>query len=148
MERWYYNVATPVYNPDGTISKLTVCLAITDKKEAEKAVAESERRLHSLMNNFPGMAYRCKADETYSMEFASQGSVKLFGYEPYELLGTAENPTAYQNVVHLEDRKNMIQLVELAAAERRPFSFIYRVRRSSVQEKWVWEQGEGSVFRE
>jgi len=142
-DRWYYNFATPVYNPDGTISKLTICLDITDKKEAEEAVVESERRLQTLMNNLPGMAYRCKADETYSMEFASQGSVKIFGYEPYELLGTAENPTAYQNVVHLEDRRNMIRLVELAVSEKRPFSFIYRVRTSSGQEKWVWEQGEG-----
>lgn len=145
--RWYYNFATPVHNPDGTISKLTVCLDITDKKEAEEAVVESKRRLQTLMNNLPGMAYRCKADETYSMEFASQGSVKLFGYEPHELLGTAENPTAFQNVVHVEDRKNMLQLVELAVSEKRAFSFIYRVCTSSGGEKWVWEQGEG-VFSE
>ncbi len=141
--KWYQNIATPIHRKDGSISKLSMCLDITEKKEAEEAVLESERKLKTLMNNLPGMAYRCKADETFSMEFASKGSAKLLGFEPHQLLGTGENRTAFQNLVNPEDRKNMLRQVAISVDEKRPFSFNYRIRTTSGEEKWVWEQGEG-----
>jgi PAS domain S-box-containing protein len=140
-ERWYYNMATPIVHPDGSISKLSLCLDITEKKQAETALLESERRLSTLMNNLPGIVYRCRADESFTMEFASQGSVRLLGFEPHELLDMG--PNAFQRIVHPEDRINMLNLVRESAAMKRPFSFIYRIRSASGEEKWVWEQGEG-----
>jgi PAS domain S-box-containing protein len=142
---WYYVMATPIFDSDSSISKLTLCFDITEKKRAEDDLLESQRRLSTLMNNLPGLVYRCKADETYTMEFASQGSVKLLGYEPAELLGSG--PNAYQRIVHPQDRKDMLRLIEKSVAAKRPFSFINRVRTADGLEKWVWEQGEG-VFDE
>ena len=95
------------------------------------------------MNNLPGMVYRCKYDETVSMEFASKGSVKLLGFEPHQLLGSGDNPTAFQNLVNPDDRKNMLRQVALCTSEKRSFNFIYRIQTASGEEKWVWEQGEG-----
>ena len=143
--RWYYNMATPIAHSDGSVSKLSLCLDITEKKKAENALIESKRRLSTLMNNLPGIVYRCRADESFVMEFASHGSKRLLGFEPHELLG--KGPNAYQHIVHPEDRKNMLNLVRETVAMRRPFSFIYRIRAASGEEKWVWEQGEG-VFDE
>jgi PAS domain S-box-containing protein len=139
--RWFYNMATPIVHPDGSMSKLSLCVDITEKKSAENALLESERRLSTLMNNLPGIVYRCRADKTFTMEFASRGSKRLLGFEPHELLG--KGPHAYQRIVHPEDRKNMLNLVRETVAMRRPFSFIYRIRAASGEEKWVWEQGEG-----
>lgn len=139
--RLYYNMATPIVHGDGTMSKLSLCFDITDKKRAENALVESERRLSTLMNNLPGIVYRCRVDEFFTMEFASRGSQRLLGYEPEELLD--KGPHAYQRIVHPEDRKNMLNLVREAVAAKRPFSFIYRIRAANGQEKWVWEQGEG-----
>jgi PAS domain S-box-containing protein len=142
---WYYIMATPIFDSDGSISKLSLCFDITEKKRAENDLLESQRRISTLMNNLPGIVYRCKADETYTMEFASQGSVKLLGYEPAELLGSG--PNAYQYIVNPEDRKDMLRQIEKSVAAQRPFSFINRVRTADGLEKWVWEQGEG-VFEE
>jgi PAS domain S-box-containing protein len=143
--QWYYNMATPIVHPDGTISKLSLCFDITEKKRAEAALRESERRLSTLMNNLPGIVYRCRADELFTMEFASGGSKRLLGYEPHQLVGTG--PSAFQRIVHPDDRKDMLKLVRESVAAKRPFSFIYRIRAASGDEKWVWEQGEG-VFDE
>jgi PAS domain S-box-containing protein len=139
--RWYYNMATPIVQSDGTISKLSLCLDITEKKRAEEALRESERCMSTLMNNLNGIVYRCRADELFTMEFASGGSKRLLGYEPHELLGTG--PTSFMRIVHPDDRKNMLDLIRASVAMKRPFSFIYRVRAASGEEKWVWEQGEG-----
>lgn len=143
--RWYYNMATPIVHPDGTVSKLSLCFDITEKKRAEAALQESERRLTTLMNNLPGIVYRCQADELFTMEFASGGSKRLLGYEPHQLIG--KGATAFQRIVHPDDRKNMLDLVRESVAAKRPFSFIYRIRAANGDEKWVWEQGEG-VFDE
>ena len=139
--RWYTSITTALYPSTGTVSRLTVLTDITDKKQVQTAFLESERRLATLMNILPGMVYRCRADESFTMEFASHGSKRLLGFEPHELLGTG--PAAYQRIVHPEDRKNMLDLVRQTVAKRRPFSFIYRIRAASGDEKWVWEQGEG-----
>ncbi len=139
--RWYHHMASPIVRPDGSVSKLSLCLDVTQKKRAESALIESERRLRTLMNNLPGIVYRCRADDTFTMEFASRGSLRLLGFEPHELLG--KGPSAFQSIVHPDDRKNMLALVRETVAKRRPFSFIYRIRAASGEEKWVWEQGEG-----
>jgi PAS domain S-box-containing protein len=139
--RWYYNMATPIRHADGSSSKLSLSLDITEKKRAEGAHLESERRLSTLMNNLPGIVYRCRADESFTMEFASQGSKRLLGYNPEDLL--EKGPHAFQRIVHPDDRRNMLALVRETVAMRRPFSFIYRIRAASGKEKWVWEQGEG-----
>jgi PAS domain S-box-containing protein len=99
------------------------------------------QRLSTLMNSLPGFVYRCRADDSFTMEFASRGSKRLLGFEPEELLGTG--PHAYQRIVHPEDRRNMLKLVRETVTMKRPFSFIYRVRAASGEEKWIWEQGEG-----
>ena len=139
--RWYHHMASPIVRPDGSVSKLSLCLDVTQKKRAESALIESERRLRTLMNNLPGIVYRCRADPSFTMEFASRGSERLLGFEPHELIGTG--PNAYQRLVHPDDRKNMLALVRDTVAMKRPFSFIYRIRAANAQEKWVWEQGEG-----
>jgi PAS domain S-box-containing protein len=138
---WFYIMATPVVQADGSVSKLSLCVDITEKKNAEKALVESERRLSTLMNNLPGIVYRCSADEAFTMEFASQGSERLLGFAPEELIGNG--PNAYQRIVHPEDRKNMLALVRETVAMQRPFSFIYRIRAAGGELKWVREQGEG-----
>lgn len=143
--RWYYNIAKPIVHGEGAVSKLTLSFDITEKKSVENALVESERRLRTLMNNLPGIVYRCRADADFTMEFASKGSIRLLGYAPHELLDA--RPCAYHRIVHPDDRRNMMRLIRRSVSEKRPFSFIYRVRTASGKEKWVYEQGEG-VFDE
>ncbi len=49
-------------------------LDITARKRAEEALRESERKLSNWMGNLPGMAYRCRNDRNWTMEFLSEGS--------------------------------------------------------------------------
>jgi len=43
--RWYYVVNTPIYNPDGTVSKQAMILDITDRKEMEEALERSAEKI-------------------------------------------------------------------------------------------------------
>ncbi len=42
---------------------------------------ESEKKLSTLLSNFPGMAYRCKLDDDWTMEFVTNGCLGLTGYD-------------------------------------------------------------------
>jgi len=140
-DRWYSYTSSPVYHGDGSISKLTLCIDITETRIAEEKLKESQRKFKTLLDNLPGMAYRCRSDENMTMEFASDGCYRLLGYKPEELIGETFN--AYKNIVHPDDRPNLLEAVKSALAEKRPYSFIYRVKAASGQTIWVWEQGIG-----
>jgi PAS domain S-box-containing protein len=43
--RWYYIVNTPIYNSDGTVSKQSMILDITDRKEMEEALERSSEKI-------------------------------------------------------------------------------------------------------
>ena len=114
------------------------------QKAASLAAIESDRKLRTLMNNLPGMAYRCRNDRDWTMEFLSEGCRELTGHSPRELV---ENSVlSYNDLIHPEDREMVWATVQRAVEEERPYQMEYRLRNSQGRDIWVWEQGVG-VFR-
>jgi two-component system cell cycle sensor histidine kinase/response regulator CckA len=116
-------------------------LDITKRKRAELALQESRRALATLMSNLPGMAYRCRNDPDWTMEFASAGCVDLTGYQPYELVANAK--VTYADLIHPDDRQQVWDDVQEAIRRRVPFQLNYRIVTAQGEERWVWEQGTG-----
>lgn len=112
-----------------------------EKKAAEEAFQESQRRLTTLMSNLPGMAYRCKNDLDWTMEFVSDGCLPLTGYRPRDLVGNAL--ISYDEMIHPEDRAMVWAAVQAALKNKRPFELLYRIITTHREKKWVWEQGRG-----
>jgi len=48
---WFYVINTPIRHPDGSLSKMAMIQDITDRKEMEKAVRETEERYHAIFEN-------------------------------------------------------------------------------------------------
>ena len=107
----------------------------------EQEVRDSRRRLATLMDNLPGMAYRCRNDLDWTMEFVSVGSVALTGYDPEELVENRGG--SYGNLIHPEDREAVWDTVQRSLEAGGPFHLIYRITAKDSSEKWVWEQGVG-----
>ncbi len=106
---------------------------------AQKALQESERKLSTLLNNLPGMAYRCENDALWTMRFVSEGALPLLGYTPDDLTGNAR--VAYADLIHPEDRDFVNDTVCRAVLARQTFTLEYRIRTADGSEKWVWERG-------
>jgi PAS domain S-box-containing protein len=114
---------------------------IVERKQAEEKLQESERRLSTLMSNLPGMAYRCRNDRNWTMEFVSRGSFEVTGYWPSELIQS--RMVAFGDLIHPDDRKAGWDIVQEAVRDKKPFQFVYRIVTARREEKWVWEQGQG-----
>ena len=102
---------------------------------------ESRRSLFTLMSNLPGLAYRCRNDSRWTMEFVSDGIGPLTGYKPEDLVNNRN--IAYEQIIHPEDRKEVRESIEFALREGRAFTVLYRIKTKDGLEKWVWEKGQG-----
>lgn len=43
-------------------------------------------KLETLIGNLNGFVYRCKYDKNWTMEYLSEGCLKITGYSPEELI--------------------------------------------------------------
>jgi PAS domain S-box-containing protein len=114
---------------------------ITDKKLKESTIREQNRRINTLMGNLPGMAYRCKLNRKWTMEFVSEGCLSLTGYKPEDFIN--DSTIAYNNIIHPEDRDRLWIEINYALEKKKPFTILYRIYTRDGFEKWLWEKGIG-----
>jgi signal transduction histidine kinase/predicted hydrocarbon binding protein len=130
---------------------------IIERRRAETLLKETQQVLTTLMRNLPGMAYRGRNDYQRTMEFVSEGSRDLTGYDPSDLVQHAE--ITYMDLIHPEDRENVWHSIQDAIGRHEQsftpaeltelgetfstFRCAYRIITATGEEKWVWEQGHG-----
>ncbi len=138
---WYDMVLTPLRHQDGSLSKMAVIRDITPQKKALLELEESRRSMSDLMGNLPGMAYRCRNDRDWTMEFVSEGCRDLTGFAADELVGN--RLVSYAGLIHPDDRERVWSEVQGALAARERFRMTYRLIARDGGERVVWEQGTG-----
>jgi PAS domain S-box-containing protein len=116
-------------------------LDIHEHRSAEEHARENERVMETLLGNLVGMAYRCRIDEFWTMEFVSHGCLALTGYQPEEIVGNRK--ISYEEVTHPEDRQLVREGIYEALAQGRQFELSYRIITASGAERIVWERGIG-----
>ncbi|MGB7580829.1 MAG: PAS domain S-box protein [Sedimentisphaerales bacterium] len=114
---------------------------ITERKLAEDRLLESRRTLQTLMSNLPGMAYRCRNDRDWTMEFVNEGSINLTGYRPAELINNSK--ITYNQLIHPDECEKVWDTIQAALKEHKPFQLTYRIKTADGEQKWVLEQGQG-----
>jgi len=107
-----------------------------------QALRKRERQLSVLMDNLPGMAYRCLFDEHWTMLFVSQGCERLTGYLPGELVRNRKVSFA-ELIADPESSERIMNEVSTAVENREPFSIEYPLIRKDGRQIWVWERGRG-----
>ncbi len=115
--------------------------AAIERYRREADLRESRRVLQTLMSNLPGMAYRCRNDPEWTMEFVSEGCRELTGYGPQDLIES--RVVSYAGLILPADRPAVWDEVQSALAENRAFQMTYRIRAADGAVKWVWEKGCG-----
>jgi len=106
-------------------------------QDIDAKLIESERSKTVLLDNLPGMAYRCNYDKDWTMQFVSKGCFDLTGYKPESLLYNREIsfnqliPPEYQEILWNE-WKRVINLKYQLKCE-------YEIITAPGLRKWVLE---------
>jgi diguanylate cyclase (GGDEF)-like protein/PAS domain S-box-containing protein len=124
---------------------LCILQDISNRKAAELALGEAERSKSVLLSHLPGMAYRCRNDEFWTIEFASEGSLELTGYAPEDLI--ENRVVSYNDLVVPQYRDLLRKEWSRVLARREPFKAEYEIVRRDGERKWILELGQG-VFGE
>jgi len=96
-----------------------------------------ERSWQTLLDNLPGLAYRCLNDQNWTMLFLSKGCRELTGYHPSDLV--LNQRLSYQDLIHADDQAMVRDQIE--ESETNQFELTYRIRTRGGRFKWVLERG-------
>src|SRR5208283_3996583 len=85
---WIYDRAVPVTDSSGATTLYGNCLDITPRDRNETGTTGSEERLRSVVDNIPGVVYRCACDEAWTVEYLSDQIQDLVGYPSSDFVGS------------------------------------------------------------
>ncbi|HZO23927.1 MAG TPA: EAL domain-containing protein [Steroidobacteraceae bacterium] len=108
--------------------------------EADSA-PDNARMLKTLLANVDGMVYRRRLDADWTMEFVSNGCLRVIGRQAAELL--SEPLLSYSELLLPEDRMWVREAIRCAVEEGRAFDLEYRIVHADGTTRWVWERGTG-----
>lgn len=141
---WVYLISTAIevdsYNEN---SHVCIIQDITERKEAEIALSKSERSNEILISNLPGLAFRCKNDETWTMKALSGKSKEILGYLPEEVIDNAE--VSYNDIILPEYREEVKAQWKESVRGHKPLETSYKIKAKDGQIKWIHEASEGVV---
>jgi diguanylate cyclase (GGDEF)-like protein/PAS domain S-box-containing protein len=111
---------------------------VSQRWAAEETLRRKRHLLNTMLNNLPGMAYRCRIARDWRMEFVSDGCFELTGYEAADLVGNRK--VAYADLIHPADRDGVWQECQAELKHRLTHDLEYRIIARNGEVKWVWEQ--------
>jgi len=121
------------YAPNGQPERmLGVTVDITDRKQAEQKLRESEERFRLVANTAPVMIWMC--DEEGKIKYQNDHRVAFLGADPNA--GSGETWSSY---VHPDDLRRLESTFSWALKSRQPFSEEYRLRRHDGVYRWMFD---------
>ncbi len=114
---------------------------VIERKRAEDKLTQAKEQYYSLVDNIPGIVYRCRLDREWTMLFMSKEVDGITGYPPEDFI--QNNVRTYESVIHREDIDYVAASIQDAAAAGKPWDVQYRVCHRDGNIRWVQEKGRG-----
>ena len=112
---------------------------ITQQKTSAEQLEKSEQQFRSLVNNIPGVTYRCLMDEHWTMLYMSDQTDPLSGYPASDFISNAVR--SYQSVIHPDDRSVTDQYILNALQNKSDWTVEYRILHRDGSVRWAHERG-------
>jgi PAS domain S-box-containing protein len=135
-QKWLLTTKVPFWNEQGELLGLVgIGRDITERKQAEQALKESERRFSDVANNANEFIWEVDINGKYT--YANQIVEKILGYTSEEIL-----QKHFYDQFHPDDRDVLKEGAFATFASKQPFqNFINRNLHKNGQTKWLTTSG-------
>jgi PAS domain S-box-containing protein len=135
LDRDYFIVDRIIKWPDGRDARFEFAVDITERRRAEEALSESERRYRTFVQNFHGIAFRGNMD--FVPVFFHGAVEEITGYAESDFVSGAPR---WDQVVHEDDMPLILDsAVKLRGVPDTSISREYRIVRKDGGVRWVFE---------
>jgi len=126
---------------DNQVSDAQVQITFSDEiQKLKRTNIDLLRRLEQmscLLNNLPGMAFRCLYDSQLTFEYASNGSKAILGYDPEQI----SSGLAFRQMVHRDDQSQNKKIISNLSPQNNRYNMTYRMKAAWGEYRWIYEQG-------
>lgn len=138
---WVYNAGRVVeFNENGSPRRMMgTHMDINERKQAQLELAKSRDEYISLVDNIPGVTFRCMFDKDWTMTFISEQLIDLCGYHPDQLINNAE--LAFGDLIIPEYSQYVETEIREAIKAKQDWSLEYVIKSRIDKEVWVYEKG-------
>ena len=105
----------------------------------QQSMRVSERQFRTLVNNIPGMTYRCRLDADWTMLFVSDAVEELLGYPASDFIDNRVR--SFASVIHPDDRDQVDEVISAAVEADDAYTLEYRCIDRGGDLRWVREKG-------
>jgi len=134
---WYYVVNTPIYHPDGSLSKQSMIQDITNRKQMETQLRESEEQYRLLINNLPCVVY--KGFKDFTAEFFDH-KIELFS--GYDANTFNSKKMKWSDIIVKKDIEAARTIFIQALKTDKSYVREYRIRTKPGDIRWIHERGQ------
>ncbi|WP_256012981.1 PAS domain-containing sensor histidine kinase [Desertivirga xinjiangensis] len=103
-------------------------------------VAFDSSDFRNLLDNLPGMLYRCKFDQLRAVLYVNPGCLDLTGFTQHDFRGEI---ATLSSITHPEDRQAVWEHISFHLSQNTPWYYEYRITDKNGKLKWVSENAKG-----
>ena len=112
---------------------------MTERIHFENELKKSRDQFQSLVDNIPGIVYRCLYNKGFTMLFISSEAEKLCGYAAQDFINNQK--LSFSSIIHPEDIEKVISTIAKAVENKASWETEYRILHKDQHILWVNEKG-------